>query len=168
MKRERRERTLVGESSAPVPQRLTGGGVLGRRVRRRHHVFLPEDRLRERRRLQRERLRRRIPLARNIALRDRTLLDAEYRLPVRAIEDEHVAALADRRERRDRPASLSDVDQARRGREIDVPDVVMHGLEVPSVLPGGDIDGNDGVGEQVVARAIAAPVVRGGGLATAS
>src|SRR5206468_2020937 len=102
VEREWRKRTLVGESSAPVPQCLTRGGVLGGRVRRRHLVFLPEARLRERRRLQWERLRPRIPFAGNIALRDRTLLDAEDRLPVRAIEDEHVPALADRRERGDR------------------------------------------------------------------
>ena len=162
MECERCERTFVGESSAPIPERLTSGGVLGRRVRGAHDVFLPEARLRQRRRLQRERLRRRIPFARNVACRDPTLLDAEHRLSVRSIEDEQVAALADRRERGNRPASLSDVDQPGRGRLIDVPDVVMHGLEVPAVLPGGDIDGNDGVAEQVAAGAIAAPVVRGG------
>src|SRR4029453_9708834 len=91
---ERCERTLVGEPSAPVPQRLTSGGVLGGCIGRRHHVVLLEARLRQGWRFQRERLRRRIPLARNIALRDWTLLDAEYRLAVRAIEDEHVAALS--------------------------------------------------------------------------
>src|ERR671918_99677 len=90
-------------------------------------------------------------------------IDAEHRLSVRAIEDEHVAALADRRERGDRPAFLSDVDQTGRGRLIDVPDVVMNRLEVPSVFARSDVDGDDGVAEQVAAGAIAAPVVRGGG-----
>ena len=37
----------------------------------------------------------------------------------------------------------------------------MHGLEVPLVFPGFRVDGDDGIREQVVARAIAAPVVRG-------
>src|SRR5262249_36219291 len=98
MEGERRERTIVGESSAPGPERLTRGGVLGRRVGGRHHVFFFETRLRQRRRLERERLRRRIPLAGHVALRNWTLLDAKHRLAVGAIEDEHVAALADGRE----------------------------------------------------------------------
>ena len=36
----------------------------------------------------------------------------------------------------------------------------MHGLEVPAVLAGRGVDGDDGIGEEVVAGTVAAPVVR--------
>ncbi len=50
----------------------------------------------------------------------------------------------------------------RGGRQIEVPDIVMHGLEVPEILAGGCLDGDDGVAEQVGALAIAAPAIEGG------
>ena len=61
-------------------------------------------------RFDRERLRRRIPLARHITFRHASLLDAEDGFSCLTIQDEHVAGLSNRRERRDRFAVLLDVD----------------------------------------------------------
>src|SRR5262245_27800157 len=38
----------------------------------------------------------------------------------------------------------------------------MHGLEVPPVRAGGDVHGDNRVGEEIVAGTIAAPVICGG------
>ena len=125
-----------------------------------HHVPLfVELHAGQRRRLDGKRLRRRIPLARHFAFRHGALLDAEDRLAVGAIEDVHQAGLPDQRERGNRSSVLPDVHHHRRRRLIGIPQVVMHGLEVPLVLPGLHIDGHDGIRKQVGAGTIAAPVV---------
>ena len=46
--------------------------------------------------------------------------------------------------------------QLRRGSRIVVPDIVMHGLEMPQIFAGARIESEQAVGEQIVARAIAA------------
>ena len=65
------------------------------------------DHARQRRRLERKRLRLDGPLERHVARRHRPLLDAEERLAGRAIEDEQQADLADHGHRGDGPAALS-------------------------------------------------------------
>ena len=161
VKAERRERPGVVEPAALVPEFLARLHVIGGRVVGRHHVFLLELDARQRRRLHGERLRRRIPLAGDVALRHGPLLDAEDRFAGHAIEDEHVAGLADGGERRNRPAVLADVHQRRRRRHVRVPEIVVHGLEVPLVLARLGIHRDHRVRVQVAAGAIAAPVVGG-------
>ena len=105
-----------------------------------------------RRRLGRERLRRRVPLARRVALRNRALFDRPDRLAGLAIEDIQKRLLGRLRERLDRPAVDGDVGQDRRRRNVHVPDAVVHQLVVPLPLPGSQIDRDDALAEQVVAR----------------
>ena len=100
---------------------------------------------RQRRGLDRERLRRPRLLAGRGGLRHRALLDAEDRLAGDAIEDEQQPHLRDLRDRRDRLAVLHDVDQRRRGAQIVVPDVVVHELPVPLQLAGRRVERDDGV-----------------------
>ena len=45
--------------------------------------------------------------------------------------------------------------------EVVVPDAVVHGLEVPHALAGPDVEGDEALGEEVVAEAVAAVVVVG-------
>src|SRR5690606_39068514 len=54
-----------------------------------------------------------------------------------------------------------DLDQRAGARHVDVPDVVMDGLEVPLVLTGAKIHRDQRVAEQVRARALASPIVGG-------
>ena len=113
----------------------------------------------ERRRPGRERLRRRQFLARNIRRRNRPLLDRPDRLAGHAIEHVQESLLARLRDRLDAAAVDGDVEQRRRAREVVVPHAVMHRLEVPDALSGFDVDGDEALGEQVVALAEPAPVV---------
>ena len=98
-------------------------------------------------------------LARNGALGDGPFLDAPDGLTGHAVEEEDRAHLRDDRERRDRLAVARDVDERRRGREIEVPEVVVHELVEPLELPGRGVEGDDAVGVEVVALAVAAVVV---------
>ena len=162
-KTERRERTRVLESAALVPQRLALGGVLRRRVLGRAPCRAPcrtSTRANGRAGFTGNGCVGEYHSSGHVALRHGTLLDAEDRLAGGAIEDEHVAGLADRRERGHAPAVLHDVDEHRRRRHVEVPQVVVHGLEVPAVLAGLGVDGDDRVAEQIVAGPVAAPVVR--------
>ena len=45
------------------------------------------------------------------------------------------------------------------GRQIVIPEIVMHDLEVPLHLSGFGIERDDGIAEQIRARAVAAVVV---------
>src|SRR4029453_9917815 len=157
---ERREGPKFVESAPLVPELLTRPHVLRRGVGFGNYVFFFETDLRERRRLERKRLRRRIPLARHITFGDGTLLDAEDGLSVRAVEDEHITSLADGSEGRNGPSVLYDIDKAWCGRHVRIPDVVMHRLKVPFVFARLCVDRNDGVREEIVSRPVAAPVVR--------
>ena len=106
-----------------------------------------------------DRLRRRIPLARHVGLCLRTFVDAVDRRAVLAIQDEHERRFPDLRERRNRLAVLPDVDQAWRGREVVVPDLVADVLEVPLQRARLRVEGHRRVAEEVVAGPIAAVVV---------
>ena len=118
----------------------------------------------ERRRPGRKRLRGRQHLALEVGVGlHRTLFDRPHRLAGGAIEDVGEALLADLRERLDRAAVDLDVDESRRGGEVVVPDAVVDRLEVPDPLSRLGVDGDDALGEQVVAEAVAAVVVAGRG-----
>ena len=114
---------------------------------------------RERRRLQRERLRLRRPLQRHLALRHGTLLDAVDRLAGDAIEQKQQPDLVHRGDGRNRPAALLHVDQRRRAGHVGVPDVVMDHLEVPQVLAGVRVGRHEAGAEEIVAGAIAAVLI---------
>ena len=91
-----------------VPQRLAERLVLRRHLRQ----LGPLQRIaRQRRRLDRERLRRRRPLAGRAGLRHLALLDAEDRLAGFAVEDEQQRHLRLLRHRGDRPPAAADVDR---------------------------------------------------------
>ena len=125
-------------SSMPIPLVLEGRGLGGERLGRRQHL----------------------PLEISVGLHF-ALLDGPDRLAGGAVEDVGETLLADLRERLDRPAVDLDVDESRRGREVVVPDPVVDRLEVPDPLPGLGVDGDDALGEEVVAEAMAAVVVAG-------
>ncbi len=110
-------------------------------------------------RVERERLRRRIPFTGHVALFDRPLLDRPDRLPGHAIEHVEKRLLGRLRERLDRPAVDRDVRENRRARDVEVPDPVVHELIVPLALTGLQIDRDDALAEQVAARSMTAIVV---------
>ena len=105
------------------------------------------------RRLGRERLRRARLLAGHVGLRHRPLLDRPHRLAGHAIEDEQERLLAGDGDRLDRAAVDGDVGQNRRRRHVVVPERMVHELEVPLPLAGLQIDADEALGKQVVARA---------------
>ena len=83
-------------------------------------------------------------------------------LPVEDIEERLLGRL---RQSTDRLAVDDDVGEHGRGREVEVPEAVVDGLEVPPPLAALGVEGEDRLGEQALARAVAAvPVVaRGAG-----
>ena len=76
------------------------------------------------------------------------------------IEKENKATLRNLRDRVDAPPAARDGDEIGRGREVAIPDVVMHRLKVPETLPGLGVEREQRVGEQVRADPIAAIKVR--------
>ena len=89
-----------------------------------------------RRRLGRERLRRRVPLAGHVALRHGPLLDRPKRPARHAIEHVEERLLRRLRDGFHGPAVDDGVEQDRRARDVEVPDAVMHELVVPLALAG--------------------------------
>jgi hypothetical protein len=116
----------------------------------------------ERRRLGREWLGRRVPLAGDRALRDRSLLDRPDRLARRAIEHVREGLLRHDGDRLDRPAVHHEINEQRRRRRVVVPQPVMHELEVPDPLSRLGIEADQALGEEVAAGTMAAVVVVGG------
>ena len=109
----------------------------------------------KRRRLQRKRLRGRIPLSRHVAFRNRTLFHAINRFAVAAVEDKDQPCLARLDQRRDLLAVMNDIDERRLRRQIGIPEIVMHGLEIPLHLAGRGIHRDQRIAEQIRARTIA-------------
>ena len=119
---------------------------------------------RERLRLGRERLRRRRHLAGDLALRDRALFDRPQRLAgQRARRRRGTRSCPPARRCRRVAPVVSDGEELGRGGEVVVPEVVVHGLEVPLALAGARVEGDERVAEQVVADAIGAVEIVGGG-----
>ena len=112
------------------------------------------------RRLRRKRLRRRCLFARHGRLRHRLLVNRPDRLPGHAIEHVEPSKLARQGHRLDSLAVHIGVQQQRRRRIVEVPDRMVHQLEVPLALAGLQIDADQGVAEQIVAGPMAAVEVR--------
>ena len=100
-------------------------------------------------------------LARDVAFRDRPFFDRPDGLPGDAIQDEEEALLGRLRQRLDRPAVNGDVHQDGRARDVPVPDAVMDRLVVPLALTGREIQREDALAEEPVARPVAAVVIAG-------
>ena len=113
-------------------------------------------------RLDGERLRRRIRLARHIALRDGTLLDRPDGLPRRAIEHIHHRLLAHDGDRLDGPAVHGDVFEDGRRRDVHVPERMVDELKVPLAHTRLQIHRHEAVGEEVVTGTPATVEVRRG------
>ena len=52
-----------------------------------------------------------------------------------------------------------DIEQDRRGGQVHIPEVVMHGLEIPFELAGRCIECNDGIAEEIISFAVETVVV---------
>src|SRR5262249_23059410 len=86
---------------------------------------------------------------------DRSLVDADQRLSVGAIEDVNPACLARLRDALAHPAFVHLVEQDHRARAIEIPQIVMHLLEVPGIFALERHRHNRGA-EQIIARTIGA------------
>src|SRR3984885_1229607 len=106
--------------------------------------------------LDRKRLRGRGVFARDGALRYRALFDAEDRLAVAPVQDEHQARLADECYRWNLLAVVANVDHHRRRFQIIVVDVVMDRLEVPGKLARIRVKNDQCVAKETIAGTIAA------------
>ena len=116
----------------------------------------------ERRRLDRDRLRRRRLFAGNVGGGHGLFLDVEERLAGLAVEQEDIARLRHLRDGVDLLAVVRDRDQVGIDRQIVVPQVVMQRLKVPDALARPGVESDRAVGEQVVAMPVAAVEVEGG------
>ena len=116
---------------------------------RRNHVLVdargPEPIGASRKRLRRRRLEERVLL-------HRALFDRQHRLPRFAIQEERHAVGAHREQHLTRPAADRRVVEHERRAHVVFPDVVVHELIVPAHLAGLQLQRDDRVVEQVVAR----------------
>ena len=101
-------------------------------------------------------------LAGDVRGRERPLLYRVDGLAGLPVEHEDVGRLGDLGHHVAPPAVVDDGEQVGGRREVAVPDVVVHGLEVPDALAGRGVEGEQGVGEEVGAHAVAAVEVGGG------
>ena len=112
----------------------------------------------------RVRLRGRIPLARHITFFHRPLGNRPDGLTIRPIENVEERLLGGLCKRFDGAAIDRDVHEHGRAGNIVVPDSVVHQLEMPLALPGFQIQRDDGLAEQTVARPMPSIVVACGQL----
>ena len=89
-------------------------------------------------------------------LRNGTLFDRPQRTAGVALQHEQESMLARLRHDVDIAAVVPDRQQLRRGRQVVVPQVVMHGLEVPDPLAGLRVERDHAVGIEVRAMTVAA------------
>ena len=101
-------------------------------------------------------------LAGHVGLRHVPLLDRPHGLAGLAVEHVRPPLLGHLHQRLDVASVHRDVDQVGCGGVVVVPDVVVHGLEVPAALAGPHVEGQDARREEVVARVETAVVVDGG------
>ena len=90
----------------------------------------------------------------------RTLLDREQRLARLAVQQVQVPHLGGNREPGHRTVGAGEVEQDRLGRNIVVPDVVVHGAEVPDDLTAARVERHDRARVVVESLAMAAVVIR--------
>src|SRR5262249_41902335 len=91
------------------------------------------------------------------------VFDWEKRLAGGAIEEDDETVLGSLRDSVDGFAIAMDADERGRGGKITVPNIVTNGLEVPDAFASFGVEREEGVGEQIVADAIAAVKVECGG-----
>ena len=146
-----------------MPRTLLAEGLalLGRDVVERVDVVFGEVQLAERRHHGGERLRRPALLARHPADRHRPFFDRPDRLTGDPVEHVEEAGLAGQRHHVAARAVLHDGRQLRGGAGVEVPQVVVHELEVPDPLAGAGVERQEARAVQVRARAIGAVVVVG-------
>ncbi len=116
----------------------------------------------QRRRRDGERLRRRQELARRRALRHGALLHFEDRLARVAVEHEDEAGLRHLHHGIKRLAAPRQRDEARLCGKIVIPDIVMHGLEMPAHRSRRRVERDDGIRVAAVAGALAAEEIGAG------
>ena len=107
-----------------------------------------------------EGLGRRIPLARYVALRHRSLDDGPDRLSGYTVKDVEISLFGGQRHGLYGLAGNGDVHQQRRRREVVVPDLVMDGLEVPFHLAGLEVNRHQALPYKPVAGPLTAIEVR--------
>ena len=115
----------------------------------------------EGRRLGGEGLHARGPFAGDGALRHLALLDRPHGLAGLAVEDVGEGLLADLGYGLDPLPVDLDVEEDRSAGEVVVPESVPHRLEVPLLLAGRGVDGDQALGVEIVPVAVAAVVVAG-------
>ena len=89
------------------------------------------------------------------------LFDSKYRFAGDTIQNVHIADLAGLREERNLLSLDCDVEQYGSRRQIEVPLVVVHSLEIPLQLSGLCLERDDRISEEIVSFAVAAVVVAG-------
>src|SRR5690606_5808849 len=111
--------------------------------------------------LRRKRLRARGALARYVARGHHAFDDWEQRLARGALEQEHMSRLRADGDCRDARTSFAlEWEQQRRRSNVIVPEVVMHGLEMPHDLTARSVQRDNRIRVLVAALAQAAEVVR--------
>ena len=124
-------------------------------------VRLIEKLVREWRRLDRDRLRRRCLLARNVGGGNAPFLDVEERLARLAFEQKHIAGLRHLRDGVDPFTVANDRDQVGIDRQIMVPQVMTQRLKMPDTLARLRVECDRAVREQIIAAPVAAVEVEG-------
>jgi len=100
-------------------------------------------------------------LAGDFGLWHRSFLDREERFARFPIEQEKVPDFRDLRQGIQLPAVAFDRHEVWRTRDVIVPQVMMHDLEMPDALARGGLKREHAIGEEVCADAIAAPMIVG-------
>lgn len=90
-------------------------------------------------------------------------LDRPERLAGDAIENKEVAVLGALGDGVDFFAAVRDGEQDRGARQVLVEEVVVNDLIVPEAFSGGRVEGDEGVGEEILAKAVGAVKIRFGG-----
>src|SRR5262249_50233792 len=100
-----------------------------------------------------------VPLARDLTLRNRSLLNRPYRGAVRAIEDVEPSLLRRLDDGFDPAAVPRDVRENGCARDVHVPDSVVYELVIPLVLAGLQVDRDKRFAEQALPWAVTAVIV---------
>ena len=121
--------------------------------RRAPHVGLGQRLVANHRHANRVRLGWGVAFTFNVTRRDRAFLDLRHRLAGFAVKHEDHALLAGlHQQRRGAALAVRQVVQQRLGRQVEVPQVMVGGLEMPADLAGGRVDGDDGGTVLIVQR----------------
>src|SRR5205823_9123849 len=95
----------------------------------------------------------------NFALRNLSIFNSKYRYSGLAIQNENESEFSRLHQRGNLFSFDRDIEQDRRGGQVHIPEVVMHGLEIPFELAGRCIECNDGIAEEIISFAVETVVV---------